>query len=286
MYPIRKEVIDSVLQERSICLINGPSGAGKTILTFQGIEEWYNRSTFFGYSAKPNPSIVYFSYDRMLEDAHDTLRKHHFSFPNMKLYSGLECDPVQHPKPSVFQSSDCVIIDGIDCMVDNPNDGKQVKTCLHTFYRLLKGTSCGLIAISGSGKAKIGEGYANSRERSLGSSLWSRLTGTNINILYDEMALINSRTVFITPRDENKTVLELDFDDKGRMVAASASSDDDKLTSFLKLLPPTFSKAAANDIGEGLRLGTATVSRYLNRLMADGRLTKIEYGHYKKMQPN
>lgn len=285
MYPVRKHVIENLLPERSLGIISGSSGAGKTILTMQCVEEWYTRSTFLGYSAKPSPVINYYTYDRSIEDAYDTLNGLGIYFKQMGIHCNINLSN-PYPTKEFFKKSDCVIIDGIDCLVDDSNNFKQVKEANHKIMGLLEDTSCAVWGITGSNKAKIGEGYANSRDRSLGSSAWSRLTGTNINIVLDEDALINSRTVHITPRMGPKLLLEMDFNEKGRLVPSSANSDDDRLSNFYKFLPEVFSTAAALEIGEGLKLSQATVYRYVNRLLSDGRISKIEHGRYKKMPLN
>ena len=286
MYPTRKQVIDSLLPERSIGIISGSSGAGKTILTMQCVEEWLTRSTFLGYTAKPNPVIAYFTYDRSEEDAYDTLNSLGIYLPQMKIYCGITGTDAPLPDQSVFKQSDCVIIDGLDCLVRNANEFHEVRITFHKMMILLESTSCVLWGITGSSKAKAGEGYLNSRDRSFGSSAWSRLSGTNINIVLDEDALVNTRIVHVTPRTGPKLRLEMDFNEKGRLVLSKDCGDDSRITNFLKHLPPDFSTAVAHEIGVGLEYSPATVTRYLNRLLADGRLSKIEHGRYKKMPLN
>lgn len=284
MYPIRKHVIESILPERSITIVSGSSGSGKTILTMQAVEEWYSSSTFLGFSARPNPKIAYYTYDRSQEDAWDTLNSLGVYLPQMAIYCGISGGKSSYPTKAIFKQSDCVIIDGIDFLTDNPNDVGQVKTAFHAVMGLMEETTCSTIGITGSNKSKIGEGYLNSRDRSYGSSAWARLSGTNINIVLDEDALISSRTVHITPRNSGKIRIEMDFNDKGRLVPANSSSEDDALTKFYKLLPNDFSTGEAIDIGvRGLKVSQVTVKRYLNLLLGDLRISKIEHGHYKKL---
>lgn len=282
MYPIRNCVIEDLLPERSLGIISGSSGAGKTILTMQSVEEWYTKSTFLGFSARPNPRITYYTYDRSQEDAWDTLRKLGMYFPQMAIHCGVSGGASTYPAKAIFTRSDCIIIDGIDFLCENANDALQVKACNWRLMDLMEGTSCALWGITGSNKAKVGEGYANSRDRSIGSSAWSRLTGTHINILLDEDAVVNSRIVHITPRWGEKIKLDMDFDNNGRLVKAAASSEDDSLTKFYKYLPPTFTTNDAYIVGVKFKISEATVKRYLNLLIDDGRIMKIERGRYRK----
>lgn len=285
-YPTRLYLVESLIPVRSITIISGSSGSGKSRLVFQLCEEWYEKATVLGRPAKPNPKILYLCYDRTIEDVYDTLNDAKIYLPKLTLISMLDQGKLV-PPTSIGSDIDLVIVDGMDCIVDNINDFHKVTVVLQAFLRLTLGQDTAVAGIVGSTKLKDGERYSNSRERTLGSSAWGRLTGTHINIEFNEDDPFLVRKVKITPRNGGPgRVHELVFDSNNRLVPFHGLQVErsEWITTLISSLADQFSTSESIKRGERLGQKDSNVKKALAELVKDGVLNRVAHGLYSKIQ--
>lgn len=288
-YPTRLYLVEQLIPVRSITIISGSSGSGKSRLVFQLCEEWYNHALFFGRKAMPNPRILYLCYDRTIEDVYDTLNDMGIYLPQLTIRSMLHSVPLA--PPSILPDDiDLLIIDGLDCLVKNVNDFHEVCRILQHFMRLTINRDIAVIGIVGASKLKEGERYNNARERTLGSSAWSRLTGSHINLEFNPSDPRLIRKVHLSPRYGGPgEILEMAFNDQNRLVKrdkAARAKRTEWIEELLTKLPATFSTSEALDAGEALGKHEVTIKKALSELVDDQRLERTEHGFYLKISVN
>ncbi len=282
-YPTRLYLVDRLIPVRSIALVSGCSGAAKTRWIFQCLEEWIKHSTFLGYPAIPNPRLGYLCYDRCIEDCYDTLLDMHLDLPGIDMASALSDDSLWDVKAEHFSGYDCVIMDGVDMLCKDINKFHVVRQEIQKLLRMIANSQIGIIASIGTNKSKDGEKYAHSRERSIGSSAWGRLTGTSFNLDFDPTDEDGTRTLTINPRiGRPPDPIEYKFNSQNRL---EVSIEEKKLIDrLLTLLPPAFTAGEAIALFESVKSTSASIRNELSRAVKSGLLKHAENGTYTKLK--
>lgn len=283
-YPTRKYLVDRLIPVRSIALVSGCSGAAKTRWLFQCCDEWITHSTFLGYSAIPNPRLGYLCYDRCIEDCYDTLIDMSLELPGVDMASALSNESLWDPRPEHFEGYDCVILDGVDMLCKDINKFHLVKQEVQRILRLISNTQIGIIASVGTNKSKEGEKYAHSRERSLGSSAWGRLTGTSFNLDFDPNDEEGIRTLNVNPRiGPPPSPIQYKFNASNRLEIFE--EEPKKLIDrLLHSLPTSFTAGEAIALCTPLKTTTASVRNELSKAIKSGLLKRNEVGQYTKLK--
>jgi len=265
-------------------LLTGASGSGKTRFIFSLCEEICSTRTFLKRKAKPDLRIGYHCYDRTLEDAWDTLidMKMDLEPYGIQLVSHLSTDE-EALQAKDLKDIDIIILDGIDMLVDNVNSFKDVRTMMKNLLRYIDKRDVAIIGIMGEGKQKPGEGYANSRERAIGSSAWGRLASCGLNISVNATGV---RQIELDPRmGGGKEMSEWIFDERNRLVPFMDEGYVAPETKILRILPNDFTTSQAVEAATKLAISESFVKKLLSDLFA-GQIARLAHGQYRKIKPS
>jgi hypothetical protein len=191
-----------------------------------------------------------------------------------------------YPSLSQIEPYNFLIIDGIDCMIQDFNKFCQVQGCLQNFMKLLKGKEKAALGILGVSKLKIGERFVSSRSSGLGSVAWGRLCGTYIEGDMDAEDPEEIRNFKISERHAPPETLQYVFNEAGILVPKVETDSDTKVYILLKELPAEFKTSEAEAIAEKLSVSRASVFRYLQRLQQLSKLTQPKHGVWVKTKIN
>ena len=283
-------LIDSILPENELHIFAGPSGAGKTRLLFQGLQEWQADQTFLGFKCRPFPETLYLACDRSVASVEETLS----AFPKLTL----NWDSIRGTDTSflnTFRSKypkiKFLILDGIATLVPDGriNEYGTVSRFLCQMGQYCTAHKLTTLGIGHSAKTKQNEVYANPRQRILGSVAWAAYAETIFNLepIKPDDPTQTCRRLFIGPRNHREHVINLEMQD-GLMIPAFTPVVDEA---------PKFSKSESVVYGivsndgpierklivrksEGLGLSSATTDRCLASLVLKRVIRSEQYGVY------
>jgi hypothetical protein len=292
---VSEYLIDQILPRREVHLIAGPSGAGKSTWALQTlVEQWQVGKEVLGYKSFPVPWL-YVSGDRSMESVERTLRRIGIPRSNINVFSCIDTrvfnigsiikKAMTAPVPPRF-----FFFEGfISLMLASglKNEYKDVSWFLTGLTATCKEQDITILGSCHAPKMKSDSWYMNPRERILGSAGWGGFCETIIVIepvtstgnVADALPL---RRLYVLPRNAAERSIDLVFDTNGRLVESEAELYTALFTAFLGKFAAgaTFKAEAAYETLTDAGLSRATVTRYLDKAVADGRLSKVAHGTY------
>jgi hypothetical protein len=176
-------LIEKILPCNKIHLLAGISSAGKSRFILPSLMMFSAGMPVLGLKSTPVPwSLV--CRDRPLSDAQDTIQRMGFALSDVDIIPAFGANSKSYLQIMVEiekRKSKLILWEGFDLMVKNPNNQREVdeflgKLCAHCEKGL---TVLGTVGVA---KLKPHEIYQNPRQLIAGSSIWERITSSNLII--------------------------------------------------------------------------------------------------------
>jgi hypothetical protein len=207
----------------SVHLIQGASGSGKTTLGLQMLEAQRKGERFLGRQTFGKSYVVLMG-DRGSGELIRTLDR--MKMPELPCVS-LSAEQMQmKPAPVIeklYQENgrpQIIFIEGLDMWVKDQSSMDAVSGAISAMREVAAHYGFSLIGTVGTPKTKPKERYESFRDRAFGSSAWSRMVDTVLDIVVDPKT--QERKVCLGHRNAKEEVFEMGFD-KGRLVRTEPS---------------------------------------------------------------
>ena len=288
-----KWVIETILPAEEFSLIGGPSGSGKSTWLLQTIKEWQAGRPIFGHKSYPAP-FAYVSCDRSKAGVERTFARVGIEvekFPYLPALDG-GFDSMGSIIEYVLKAvpgCKVVFVEGIAMFAPcgREADYKRVAKWITDITRTCQQKHITIIGIVHSPKTKEKEGYANPRQRVLGSVAWAAYTETIILVepKPEQAGKVSEiRHLYILPRNAPEETFEMELDGSGLLVSTQAVQTAHFLMN--RWLQDTvkpgddFPHADALEAGSRKNVSRAAVYRWLRQSVSDGVLTRLDKGLY------
>lgn len=285
-------LIDKILPTRTINLISGPSGTGKSTLMLQMLEDWRNGREVFGYKSFPADFHIV-SCDRPASHLSRTMQRLGLSpkdFPHFSVVDRIR-DRERHGEFSLDElvanarrSSTklrLLAIDGLAALCPNKViDHSGVAQFLTNASRLCEQHD---FTILGTVYASKTPG-ATPRESILGCTAWSAYTESKIII----EASAARRTVHLCTSNLPDMQFEMIQDSKTGEFVDGLASMSEELDRWLATCEPgaLVTSRQVFEISEHLEISKRTAERWINGQLSLGTLVKVDRGEYRVAQAN
>jgi hypothetical protein len=187
--PTREFLIERIMPAHEVHIVGGPSGVGKSRGLFQALETWRNGRDLFAYKSIPVP-FVYVSADRSRASVERTFQDLGLDPKDWPILAVVERNPPDEKGFTIewlfetvkkeFPHARLIVAEGLATFVRNgkTNDYKAVADFLIQLTRECQKREVTFLGVVHTSKAKEGEGYANPREKLLGSMAWAAYAET------------------------------------------------------------------------------------------------------------
>lgn len=289
-------LVPGLIPRRSINLIVGSSGSGKTNVVLPQLDLYAAGDSFMGYRIGGKPEqIGAITCCQTMDELYYHVQEGKFAYltatkafpivawqplPEVTDIEALEaaysdlCRYANSPIKLLF-------VDGIQNLMTEGkvNDQRPVKHFFREMHKFCLTHDLTIIGTIGTAKMKRGESYPLLSERVLGSQLWATESSTLIGIEQIDLHLpierrSNIRRIILQPRREAPLVRYADFDSTGRLSlidrpdAAEIEMENPThaaLNQRLDIAPPgvQLTKAEIVEWGESVGCSLRTVERWL-----------------------
>ena len=296
-------LIDRIVPKRQIHLIGGPSGAGKTTIAFQVLNDFQAGKDVFGYKSSPEP-IIYIASDRDDEETLRTLDRMHIkpTFPCVGLSDKPEwmARARRENKPEYvvvleelrkgWPDYKTIIWDGFSFMVDgDQNKNSDVSQFLRKIHTFIKQHNMTVIGIVNAPKMRDDARLSIPRQRISGAAAWAHIA--NCIILVEPCAPENpgdtTRNVFVCPRNQRDQLFKMEFTDQGLLTFITPGEGASEQTNWDEVVRVAVQKQSQGALLtrgwflEELQIPEGSVARVLRSLTKDETLKKVETGVYQ-----
>lgn len=214
-------LVESLLPERQIHLVAGPSGAGKTRWLLHTLKQWEAGRPFLGRQSYPCP-WVYVATDRTLDSVEYTLSKMGIEPTSINIVPAWGED--YKTLPQIFDAINAsgaklAVVEGFGGFADQKTPD-AVRSYLAAVYRTIRKDNITLIGVVESPKMKPQERYENPRQRVSGAAAWAHYCHTIFLVEPEEVSNpgLGTRRLIVCPRDEPGQILKSAFDSQGRLI--------------------------------------------------------------------
>jgi RecA-family ATPase len=286
------DIIDRIFPAYENHLTGGASGSGKTTLEAEIIEDWRHGKPIFGYRSFPAP-FCYVACDRSLQSIQATLRRIEIPFEEWPIISLIN-QPINMtlaPIPQIIHLArkkvpdlSVVWLDGIHslCPGGKINDYGVVQGFLTDITRLCQREKLTFKSLGHATKVREGESFLNPRHRFLGTVAWGGYsdTMTIIDQAKPEDPLDTTRNVYLLPRNELSQTIKYEIVN-GKLTQVTDVADLLMDRWLLQLMASTIlSTEACQTQAEKLHISRATCTRWIKRMVEQGKLQKQDRGQY------
>jgi hypothetical protein len=134
-------------------------------------------------------------------------------------------------------------------------------------------------------KMKEDAEYLNPRQRISGSVAWAAFSSTILlmePLITEEVKTAPVRRLYVLPRNRVEFHRDYQFNSEGRLVEIQDELMETLFVAFLESKKPgdLFTRADVEDRFAG-KLASATITRYLQKAVADGRIERLKQGVYR-----
>lgn len=301
-------LIDSIWPKRQIHLIGGPSGAGKTTLTFQILEDLAAGRDVFGHKSSPE-SLLYIATDRDDEETARTMDRMHIkpSFPCIGMSDKPEWSKraERENKPEyvivleeiqkAYPQCKTIIWDGFSFMVDgDQNKNSDVSKFLRRIHAYIKRQNMTIIGIVNAAKQREDNKILNPRQRISGAAAWAHICNCIFIIepATPEHPEDSTRNVWVCPRNQRDTKFQMIFTDEGLLAFVDEEEKAQEQGAHLTAARNFCASATPGSVFtrrylvETLDIPEGSVGRILKSLAKDGTLLKGDHGQYRVPNPS
>lgn len=290
----RKFLIDPILPTGEIHLFGGPSGAGKTTLEFQMLNDWQSGRPVFGMPSHPC-EWAYLSADRGLETTYATIRRTGVKFDDRHIHSLIEDSRygssllgITNWIDAYMKGGGYLILDGMLSLVGNEmNNYSEVKNLLIDLRRNCRKRGVTVKGLVHTSKMREDSVIMNPRQRIAGSVAWAGFSETVMLIeptSYKDSTMMDCRTFYILPRNAPEMRFSLMFDSTGRLVEVEESLGATIMDFQLAKLKPgeVFATKTASTWAAEKGLTRRTAERWLTRMEDEGKIEKVDTGRWRR----
>lgn len=296
-------LIDRVMPKRQIHLIGGASGAGKTTIAFQILNDFQAGKDVFGYKTFPEP-VIYVASDRDDEETLRTLDRMHIKpdFPcigmsdrpewtaRAKREGKAEYIVVLEELRKAWPNHKAIVWDGFSFMVaGDQNKNSDVSQFLRHIHSYIKANDITIIGIVNAPKMKEDGRYSIPRQRISGAAAWQHVS--NCILLVEQVSPEDphdtTRNVWVCPRNQHDQCFKMEFTDQGLLAfvtpnggASEQTNWDDVVRAAIKDHPQGAMLTRAWFLEE-LQIPEGSIGRVLRSLIDDEVLKKGEKGIYQ-----
>ena len=290
-------LVDQILPAKEIHLIGGPSGAGKTTLMLQVVQDFSLGKSIFGHPSHPLP-FCFISLTRSRFSILSTARK--IGFPRLPLVAVME-EKNTGPRTitSLYQTALRAVPDVKVLFLDSLH-----QLCPGNIIRydevssFLRATMCvmqelGITIIARTETAKPEEWKG--RQRVLGSVAWTERVSTIITVeQVTDSPNDHRRRVTILPRNAAPEVWPMIFNEQGRIVSSRLGEQygDEQYDNFVVLVAALLEAEGEvrfkqiEEMAASLEISRRTIYNYLERMKQEGRIESVGLGLYRARHPN
>lgn len=290
----RPYLVDRIYPAEEVHLIGGPSGAGKTTMVFQMLEDLSHGRPIFDQPSHPTP-FCYIACDRSLPSVKETVARVNPKFPHpLNLISLVNSPSIPRTMAGIVshilsRTPDCklFVLDGIHslCPKGKINDYDVVSSFLIDSTHICQSKHVTCLDMGHAAKVKEHEAFRNPRHSFLGSVAWGGFSDTMLLIdpLKPEDPSDSTRNIFLLPRNDAGQLLQYEYRD-GRLALCGNDIAEFILDNWFNSLAvgKTVMTSEIEAQGKSLKLSRATVHRWLKDAAASGKLLKAGHGVYQK----
>jgi len=279
--------VDNLWPKRRFNLIFGPSGAGKTYWLMPQIYALMDGKPIQGISTKPT-KVAYACCDRTVEDAEETILNLGLDPTRLPMFSFMDNDlplGIQSLTNWVPAGTELLIVEAIAGLLPGNNQNKisdygAVMTFGRAINRLMRSIGLGCWGTTHSPKIKKDELFLHNRDNALGSALWGGISGTMVEVQYDEKT--QQRLIRTMPRHAEPYTDYYEFNEKHQLVPVVQGTANALLGRWLDLLEPKteITTNMVYDKAAHFRLSESTAKRWIRDMEEEGRLFRIQNGLY------
>lgn len=217
-------VEDGIMPKWEVHILAAASGAGKTTLMIQMIDDLKEGNKVF--DAITNPvHPAYICNDRTLNDIKRTFDriKPRNQYPFYSVISSPELagthtiGEIIRKVKSLHPEIDFIVFDPISQQVKNVNDAKEVSSLLRNLSRICEELKVTIMIIHHSAKVKTDAIYANPRQKMSGSAAWGGYSNLNLILEEDDESDPTNpiRKLHICPRNGANRFMKYILDENG-----------------------------------------------------------------------
>lgn len=284
---MRPYLIDKILPAHEVHLFGGPSGAGKTRMLFQWLQEWQSKSSVMGFPAKKQPKLGYVAMDRTEPSVRETMDSIFRQFPIVMEWRSLVGLANLSAEILVkgYADFDLLIIDGIASMVPDGKiiDYRVVAQFLASLSAACQKYDTTLLGILHSTKTKENETFLNPRQRIAGSVAWAAYSETIF--MLDPIKPDNpeecQRKLFVLPRNAGEFTKLFRFNPSGRLeevLDAGLMESEQVVLGIIRT--GTSDRREIVQLASQLGISRPSVDRVLRHLLELGLIHKSGRGEY------
>jgi RecA-family ATPase len=293
-------IVADILPRYEVHLIGGPSGAGKTTLMFQLIEDWAQSKSVFGHDSFPTP-FIYIPCDRSEDSTLRTMDRMGVTI-DVPIYSLVDNNVPANIDTIVRCAQEqlhvksgtpiTIFIDAFGTLVPGGkiNDYATVGSWLREVNRKCKREKITIIGMGHSTKTKEGEKFDNPRQRFLGSVAWGGFVDTMIFIEPENAddPTNTSRRILVLPRNSSELCLHYHFDKTGRLVDGEMEDVEFLLEAEIAKLEPSTPHPTEYflELATVLNVPKRTCERWLSKAVDAGILERVKKGVYRRPHKN
>lgn len=214
-------LIDLILPCNKIHLLAGISSAGKTRWAIPSLMMFDAAMPVLGLKSHPVPWCMVCR-DRPLSDAQDSITRMGFNVDDVKIIPAFGA--YRKPDYLIFEEikkigAKFVFWEGFDFMVKNPSSHGEVENFLNGIAAYCD-EGLTILGTVGVAKLKPHETYENPRQLIAGSTVWERVTSTNMIVQPIDPLDIGDprRLLHVSLKNDKSFVVAGKFDDNGLLV--------------------------------------------------------------------
>lgn len=299
-------IVDNLFWTRTIHLIIGPSGGGKTTWVSQFlIKDWREGVPVLGFASHPKP-FCYIVLDRDYYDVRKTWddvglttpgEPEDFPYVIRREQPGWDnpanlAETIIHDVMQQWPKTRVLFLDGFTSLTPQGkiNDYAVVSNFLLKIGRLCSDLDLTAIGLGHTAKLKKDQEIVHDRECSIGSVAFGGYTGSMIKITHD-LKDPAARVLSVQPRHAAAKTLQYRFD-KGLLVLEEDPTEEperyDELKAVLLALPQgeEVEVNLLKDAAQSLRISDRSTKRYLLRFVQDGLMEHVRRGVYRRSRPS
>jgi AAA domain len=220
----RQHVIEEIMPRREVHILAAASGAGKTTLMVQLIDDLATGREVFG-AQTHSVHIGYLCNDRSQDDLTRTFERvspkteiPHYSLlthPEFQacntVFAAIALLKAKHPEV------DFVVFDPISTQIDNINHAKEVGNFLKALTQLAQKLDITILIIHHTSKTKSDSTYSSPRQMMAGCGAWGGYSNLNLILQEEDNSDPTNpfRILYICPRNGQNKTLRFMVDERG-----------------------------------------------------------------------
>lgn len=278
---------DPIWPKRRLNLIFGPSGAGKTYWLMPQLFALMDGRTLYGKPTRPT-KVAYACCDRSVEDASETIVNLGYDPDRLPMFSFMDNEEplgIQSITKWLPHGTELLVVEAIAGLLPGNSQNKisdyhAVMNFGRAVNRMMRTMGVSFWGTTHSPKCKKDEQFLHNRDNALGSALWGGISGTMIEVQFDEKT--QQRMIRFMLRHDEPWTEFYEFNSDHHLVPVSAGTARVILCRWLDKLKigEELTTSQVIDKAAEVRLSEPTAKRWISEMEDEGRLFRVERGTY------